>query len=141
MTKTLSDGQRLVLVALAFAIIIAAAIWATVAFIPGRRVNGMLQGHWFRFGVMTLFTCAALLRAYWEARKLFWFWIVFLGFVVAHCFAFGLLWSTFHGLPTLILAFLASGEWILMAFLLYWTTRVEPNLRPWRSRSRWVPTL
>jgi len=141
MKRSLSDRERLILVALALALVTATVIWATVVFIPERHVNGMLQGHWLRFGIVTLFLCAFLLRAYWKARKSLGFWIIFSGFLAVHCLGLGHLWAIYNGFSTLEFVLLGCGEWVLIALLLYWVTGVEPSLRPWRSRSRWVPTL
>jgi hypothetical protein len=76
MKKNLSDRERLILVALALAVVIAVVIWATIVFISDRYVHGMIQGHWLRFGMMTLFLSALLLRAYWNARNSSGFWII-----------------------------------------------------------------
>lgn len=141
MKRNLSDRARLVLVALTFTVVIAAVILATAIFIPERYVSGMIQRHWIRFGGATVFLFAVLLRVYWNARKSFGFWIMFSGFLVVHCAGVGHLWSVYNGFSTLVLALFGSAEWVFMALVFHWVTGIEPRLRPWRSRSRWVPTF
>jgi hypothetical protein len=138
--RTLSDGARLILVALFLAGVIGAVILASVVFVPSLYAD-RIQSNWLRFGVMTIVFSVFSVKAYWKARKSLGFWIIFFSFLVVQCIGVGHLWATYNGLSTLIVALVGSGEWALMAVVLHWIIGVEPNLHPWRSRSRWIPTL
>jgi hypothetical protein len=136
----LSDRGRLIVSALAVAIVTMAAIILAVVFVPAQYAE-KIQGKWVRFALMTIFFFVFSMKSYWKERKSMGFWGIFLSFLALHIFGLGHLWAVDNGLSTLEVALAGGAEFVLMALVIYWLLGVGPDPRPHRSKSPWIPEV
>ena len=136
----LTDRSRLILVALATAVVTALGIVLVAVYVPAKYTD-RIQGKWVRFGVMTAGLIVFSLSSYWKARKSLRFWSIFLIFLALHLLGVGHLWAVYNGLSTLAVGLVGGVEWGCMALFIYWILGVGPDLRRHHSPSSWIPTL
>ena len=136
----LTDRSRLILAALAVAVLMMLFILLMVVYVPSHYTD-RIHWKWVRFAVMTAGFIVFSLNSYWRSRKSLGFWGIFSTFLVMHLLGVGHLWAVYNGLSTLVVGLVGGAEWGCMALVIYWVLDVGPDLRSHQSRSRWIPRL
>jgi len=121
-----NDRKRLILTALAAAIVIMLVVSSLAIFVPFQATT-RVEGKWVRFGLVSIALLAYSIATYWKLRKSLTFWAVFLGYLAIHMLGVGYFFYFGRGLPLLLFGPICGIEWALMALIVYWILGVGPS--------------
>jgi hypothetical protein len=120
------DFGRLILVAIAAAIVILVGIVAVVVWIPPAEV-ARISGKWIRFALVTGFLVFYELRAYRKLHKSLGFWGIFLGAMAAYLVCVGYFFYYGNGISLVTFVLAGVAQATCFALVIYGVFGVGPS--------------
>jgi len=128
------DAAKLLLTAVGIVALCFVLLVVTVKFEP-QWFSHRLNWKWIRFSVVTIWFVFFCIKGYWQARRHIAFWAILGSMLMLHLFGVGYFYYAGDGLPLLLFGPVVALEWALMAFVIFRTLHIQPDLKEFKSLS------